>query len=189
MGHTHFHTHFTAITHCPGALPGSWGERTFYPHLPTKGFSVRRAVILSLAAIAGDAPALCGQGPITPSDAAGRWAVESMVGPRDSVVARHLFTITRDGKGSTMKFPGHEPIPVRVVASGGDSVVIEAGPYPSVVRPGQTVTLLRTIWHYKGDAMTGTFEVHYGSGTVLQGKTRGTRHKYGARTIVPAAQA
>jgi hypothetical protein len=35
------------------------------------------------------------------------------------------------------------------------------GPYPSMLRKGQTVTLLHSVGHYKGDMMTGWFEAHY----------------------------
>jgi hypothetical protein len=111
------------------------------------------------------------------SDVAGTWTVKTLVGPKDSVVITTVVTQTADGKGATMQLPNHEPIPVRVVATGGDSVVTEAGPYPSALRPGQTVTLLRSVGHYKGDAMWGTVEAHYASGDVFKGKTAGTRKK------------
>ena len=75
-----------------------------------------------------------------------------------------------------MKLANREPIPVRVVAVGGDSVVTEAGPYESVLRPGQKVTT-RTVGHYKGDTMTGTIEARYASGDVIRLKTAGTRRK------------
>jgi len=75
-----------------------------------------------------------------------------------------------------MKLANREPIPVRVVAVGGDSVVTEAGPFESVLRPGQMVTT-RTVGHYKGDTMTGTIEARYGSGDVIWLKTAGTRKK------------
>jgi hypothetical protein len=144
---------------------------------------MRRAVIVSTLALTSYALAAWAQGaPAAPggiklSDVAGTWATKSMVGPKDSVVTTTLVTATADGKGWTLHFRNHEPVPLRVVAIGGDSVVTEAGPFASVLRPGQTVTLLRVIGHYKGDAMTGTFESHYGSGDVLKGKTQATRKK------------
>jgi hypothetical protein len=121
--------------------------------------------------------AAAAQGGIKLSDVAGTWTVQSLVGPKDSVLITTTVIATADGKGNTMQFPNHEPIPVRVVAVGGDSVVTEAGPYPSALRPGQTVTLLRSIGHYKGDALTGTFEARYSSGDVVKGKAVGTRKK------------
>ena len=53
---------------------------------------------------------------------------------------------------------------------------MEAGPYESILRPGQMVTT-HTVGHYKGDAMTGTIEARYASGDVLRGKTTATRRK------------
>ncbi len=144
---------------------------------------MRRAVMLSTLALITSALAAWGQAaPAAPSgiklsDIAGNWATKTLVGPKDSVVLTGVFTATADGKGGTMQFPNHEPIPTRVVAVGGDSVITEAGPYPSALRAGQTVTLLRIIAHYKGDVMNATFEAHYASGEVLKGKLAGTRQK------------
>jgi hypothetical protein len=109
--------------------------------------------------------------------AAGTWNGKTMIGPKDSVAATFVLTIAADGKSATMKFPKHDPIPTRILAMGGDSVVTEAGPYPSVLRPGQTVTSLRTVAHYKGKKMTGTFEAQYANGDVVKGKIRAKRAK------------
>lgn len=109
--------------------------------------------------------------------AVGTWNGKSMIGPKDSVVTTYTITIAADGKSGTMVFPNHDPIPLRVVALGGDSVITEAGPYPSVLRPGQTVTLLRTVARVKGNDMTGMFQATYGNGDVVRGKTAATRGK------------
>lgn len=139
---------------------------------------MRRTLIILILALASSALAAAAQGGIKLSDVAGTWTTKSMVGPKDSVVTTSLVSASADEKGWRLHLRGgREPIPVRVVAIGGDSVVTEAGPFASVLRPGQTVTLLRTVAHYKGDAMTGTFEAHYGSGDVLKGKAAGTRKK------------
>ncbi len=108
---------------------------------------------------------------------AGTWNGKTMMGPKDSVVATYTLTITADGTSGTMKFPNRDPIAARIVAMGGDSIVTEVGPYPSVLRAGQTVNLLRTVGHYKGNKMTGTFEGHYANGDVVKGKTQATRGK------------
>jgi hypothetical protein len=129
------------------------------------------------AAPAAPAPAAApaAQG-IKSSDIAGTWTVKTLVGPKDSVVLTSVFTITADGK-ATMQHPKGDVVPVRLVTIGGDSVVAEAGPFPSALRPGQTVTLLHTVTHYKGDASTGTIEAKYSSGDVFKAKTVGTRKK------------
>ena len=110
------------------------------------------------------------------ADVAGRWEGRSMVGPKDSAIVTYTITATADGKGWTIAFPSHDPVPMRILTVGGDSIVAEAGPYASVVRPGQMVTT-RTVSHYAGDTATGTFEARYASGDVLRGKTAATRKK------------
>lgn len=136
---------------------------------------MRSVLIVSALALAGHASVAVAQA-IKLSDVAGTWVSKSMVGPKDSVIQGRL-TATADGKGWNLKYPGHDSIALRVVATGGDSIVTEAGPYPSILRPGVTVTLLRIVGHYKGNAMTGTFEAHYSSGDVIHGKTTATREK------------
>jgi hypothetical protein len=115
-------------------------------------------------------------GGIKLADLSGTWDAKTMVGPKDSVVLTYVVTSTADDKGWTLKLPNREPIPARVVAVGGDSVVTEAGPFQSVLRPGQMVTT-RTVGHYKGDTMTGTIEARYAAGDVVRLKTAATRRK------------
>ncbi len=127
---------------------------------------MRRVVLLSTMLVA------CATG-IRLGDVAGTWHTRWMTGPSDSVIVTSV--IMAHGRAWTMTFPGRDPIPVRVVAVGGDSIVTEAGPYPSTKRPGQTVILVRSVSHYTGNAMAGTFEASYSGGHVTQGKTAGTR--------------
>jgi hypothetical protein len=141
-----------------------------------RAFLLAASVTLIGQATAAGAQAPAQHGGIKLSELAGTWDVKSMVGPKDSVVVTSVVTSTADGKGWTLKLPNRDPIPVRVVAVGGDSVVTEAGPYESVLRPGQKVTT-RTVGHYKGDTMTGTIEAHYASGDVIRLKTAATRRK------------
>jgi len=109
--------------------------------------------------------------------AAGVWNNRFMIGPKDSVIGAVLITVSDDQKTWIMKFADRPPIPGRVIATGGDSVVTDAGPYPSTKRPGQSVTLLHSVSHFRGDHMTGTFEAHYSGGLVVEGKTAATRTK------------
>jgi hypothetical protein len=135
---------------------------------------MRRELCWSVAALMGCVTLAAAQ---QAPGVAGSWNAETMTGPKDSVVTGYVLTIAADGKSATMTFPKRDPIPVRILAMGGDSVVTEAGPYPSILRPGQTVTSLRSVAHYKGNAMWGTFEAHYANGDVLKGKTKATRGK------------
>ncbi len=132
---------------------------------------MRRHILSSIAALVGLVTIASAQKP----KVAGSWDATTMVGPKDSVVATYLMTVAADGESATIKFPNRDAIPARVVATGGDSVVTEAGPYPSVLRPGQTVTLLHSVSHIKGDALTGTFEARYDNGDVVKGKIKAKR--------------
>jgi hypothetical protein len=145
---------------------------------------MHRILLLSAAVLAGCVTAAGAQQPAAQKPApaprytvAGTWDGKTMTGPKDSVVATFELKATADTTGWTLKFPGRDPYAARVVAMGGDSVVTEVGPYPSVLRPGVTVTLLRTTGHYTGDTMTGTFEARYATGDVLKGKVAATRRK------------
>ncbi|HZI23181.1 MAG TPA: hypothetical protein VFD76_11705 [Gemmatimonadales bacterium] len=136
---------------------------------------MRHAVIVSVALATIATPAIAQQSGIKLSDVAGVWHEKTMVGAKDSVVLTIALKATASDKGWTMACPGHAPVPVRIVTVGGDSIVTEAGPYPSCLRPGATVTTLRTVSHFKGNSMWGTFDATYSSGPKLSGKISGQR--------------
>jgi hypothetical protein len=137
---------------------------------------MRTSFIVSVALIAGFAATAGAQGSIKLADVTGKWSLKASPA-NDTVVVTSVVNATANSKTWTLTYPNREPIPMRVVASGGDSIVTEVGPYPSMLRKGQTVTLLRSVGHYKGDTMTGWFEAHYSSGDVIKGKQEGTRSK------------
>jgi hypothetical protein len=138
---------------------------------------MRRAVLLSAALIAVCATPARAQD-VTLASVAGTWHTRVMVGPKDSIVLTNTTVASADKDKWITKNPGQaNPVALRVVAVGGDSIATEAGPYPSVLRPGQTVTMLRSVMHYKGNKATGWFEAHYSSGDVVKGKLEGTRSK------------
>src|SRR3989442_13654717 len=90
------------------------------------------------------------------------WETKTMAGPKDSVVATSVLEATADGKGWSLKVANSpNAIPVRVITTGGDSMVTEAGPFPSRLRPGQTGTTLRAAEHMKGNKLTGNVEAPY----------------------------
>jgi hypothetical protein len=109
---------------------------------------------------------------------AGTWVIESTVktaAGKDTVVNSSV-TASADTNGWVTHLAGRDPIPTRVVAMAGDSAVTEAGPFQSVVRPGQTVTTRETL-HFKDDAVWGTIEARYSNGEVVKGSVKGTRKK------------
>jgi hypothetical protein len=141
-----------------------------------------RRTILCTAAILGCITAAAAAQQATPhashgiklADVAGTWDSKTM-GPKDSVLATTVLAATADGKGWTMTFPTGDPVAVRVVSSAGDSVVTEAGPFASRVRQGQTVTLLHSVSHYKGNEMWGTSMAQYSTGDTLTFKVTAKR--------------
>jgi len=136
---------------------------------------MHRASIIALALATGLSTGAAAQ--MKMSDIAGVWDAKTMAGPKDSVVVTEVLTMTADGKGWTMMFPGRtEAVPVKVVAMGGDSVVTDAGPYPSALRAGQMVTVHMTA-HFKGDSMWGTALATYASGDKVTLKMAATRRK------------
>ena len=100
------------------------------------------------------------------------WRIQTVASSSDSVLVTSQLFMAPDGKSAMMKLPNLAPVPVRIVASGGDSMVTEAGPFQSVLRPGRTVTLLHMVTHFHDKDMTGTMEAHYDSGAVFQGRIR-----------------
>jgi hypothetical protein len=66
---------------------------------------------------------------------------------------------------------------VRILAVGGDSIVMESGPYESVLRKGVQVTT-RSVQRLVDGKVVGTTTAHYatsGADSVLQLRTEGTR--------------
>ncbi|HEX9730220.1 MAG TPA: hypothetical protein VGA37_17130 [Gemmatimonadales bacterium] len=143
-------------------------------------------ILLCVAAIAvGCAPAeeQPAQNPpaaaatVSLTDLAGAWTVTATAGSSDSVLITYELNATATAEGWTSTLPGGEPIPVRVVLVDGDSVVAEAGPFESALRPGVMVTT-RTVARLQGDMLTGTVVAHYGTDgadSVLTGRLHGMR--------------
>ncbi len=125
------------------------------------------------AADAAEAPA-----PASASlaDMAGTWHVSSKVEGSDKVV-KYDLVITDGRDGWSLKFPGRDPIPVRVVAVEGDSVVSEAGPFESVLRKGVQVRT-SVVTRLQDGKLIGTNTARYaatGPDTVAHLTFEGTR--------------
>jgi photosystem II stability/assembly factor-like uncharacterized protein len=139
---------------------------------------MRRTILCTAAVLGCITAAAEAQKATTPgiklADIAGTWYSKTL-GPKDSVLTTTVLTTTANGKGWTMAFPTGDPVALRVVSSAGDSVVTEAGPFASRVRQGQTVTLLHSVSHYKGNEMWGTSRAQYSTGDTLTFKVTATR--------------
>lgn len=115
--------------------------------------------------------------PRAPADFAGRWTVSAVREGSDISYVTYDVIATADTGGWTAVFPGRPAIPARVLALGADSVVVEIGPYQSVIRPGVTV-VARTVSHLVDGRLAGRFDAHYrtrGADSLVTGRLEGTR--------------
>jgi len=98
-------------------------------------------------------------------------------GEADGTVVESELTATADTSGWTVTFPNQKPIPVRVIAVAGDSIVTKAGPYESVLRKGVQVTS-RAVRRLQDGKLVGTSVSRYatsGPDSVARYRMEGTR--------------
>jgi hypothetical protein len=130
------------------------------------------------AATAAPPPAPPPPPPIKLSDVAGKWNMTGKNEAGDSTLVTYVFTATADTTGWSIKFKDRaKPVPVHVVAVEGDSIVIDAGPYPSVLRKGVNVRTHGPMRLQNGK-LVGTVTAHYSVKTadsVRRVLTEGTR--------------
>jgi hypothetical protein len=112
-----------------------------------------------------------------PASIAGRWNMGILALEGDSVVQTYVLTATDSTGGWSMTFANQPPVPMRVLEMSGDSVVVEAGPYVSVVRQGTQVRT-HSVMKLTGDTLHVMTEAHYDVNTAdsLQ-----MRHSKGTR--------
>jgi hypothetical protein len=111
------------------------------------------------------------------ADMAGTWKVRSTVEGSENTVVTYDMVVTPDSSGWSITFPKREPIPVRVVAVEGDSVVTEAGPFESALRKGVQVST-RVVSRLQDGKLVGTTVARYqvtGPDTVARLRFEGTR--------------
>lgn len=107
------------------------------------------------------APAPAAAVPINLADIAGKWNTRAVPasGP-DTTATTSVMTATGTTSGWTIMFPGHgAPIAERVTVS-GDSIMVDAGPYPSVRRKGQQVTT-HSVMRMQNGNLVGETVAHY----------------------------
>ena len=122
------------------------------------------------------APAPEASATISLADVAGKWKMRSTDSAGGTPVETEM-TATADSTGWTMTAPNRKPVPIRVIAVGGDSIVTEAGPFESFIRKGMQVTT-RNVNRLQGDKLVGTIEAHYVTkkgDSVAYRKSEGTR--------------
>jgi hypothetical protein len=126
----------------------------------------------------GEAPA-AEQAPasISLADVAGKWKVHNTVVGKEDQTLDYEMTATGDREGWSIKFPDRDPIPVRVVAVEGDSIISEAGPFESALRKGVQVRS-RVVSRLKDGKLVGHTTARYeveGADTVTNLIFEGTR--------------
>ena len=130
-------------------------------------------------ATVGEAPAM-EEAPaaLSLADMAGTWNVKSKVEGSDTELSYDIVA-TADKSGWTLNFPNRDPIPLRVVAVEGDSVVYQAGPFESALRKGVQVNT-DVVARLKDGKLVGTTTAHYdvkGADSVATLTFEGTRAK------------
>jgi hypothetical protein len=126
-------------------------------------------------AAAPEAPAA--PAPIALADIAGKWSVRSMSESGDSTLVTYELVAAGDTSGWSLNYPKRKPIPMRVVAVAGDSIVTEAGPFESVLRKGIKVST-NSVMRLQDGKLVGTTIAHYatsGADTVRNLRIEGTR--------------
>ena len=112
------------------------------------------------------------------SSMTGMWHGRSMQGEDTTKATRWTLDATSDTTKWTLTFANGTKVPVRLVSTGGDSIVSEMGPYKSASLKGQNVNA-RQVAHVRGDSMSGTFEMRPTSkpDSVIRGRFDATRMK------------
>jgi hypothetical protein len=112
------------------------------------------------------------------ADVAGKWAMTTTTEKGDSTLVKYELVATGDTTGWTFNFPKRKPVPAHV-AVGGDSIVLEAGPYESVLRKGVQVTT-HSVARLQDGKLVGTTVARYathGPDSLRNLRLEGTRAK------------
>lgn len=113
------------------------------------------------------------------SQVAGTWNVRTMGEDSDSTLNTYVLTATNTRDGWSMKFPNREPVQLRIVDVAGDSIITEAGPFESVLRPGLQVTT-RSVQRLQDGKLIGRTRAKYagprvGADTIRNLRQEGVR--------------
>src|SRR2546423_4785307 len=117
-------------------------------------------------------------GTVNLADVAGKWNMRAVPMSGDTTPTTYVLTATGTTNGWTITFPGRAAIPTKVAVD-GDSIMLSAGPYPSVRRKGVQVTTY-SIARLQSGRLNGTTTAHYkvkSADSVLVLTTSGDRAK------------
>lgn len=98
--------------------------------------------------------------PVNLADVAGKWNMRSVpTTGADTSATTYVLTATSNTSGWTITFPGRKAIPMKVTVD-GDSITLDAGPYPSVRRKGVQV-ITHSVNRLQGGSLAGSTTAHY----------------------------
>jgi hypothetical protein len=106
------------------------------------------------------APVAPAPAPISLADVAGKYAVTGKNEAGDTTLVTYELNATGDTTGWTITFPNGKPIPIRIMSVAGDSIVADAGPYPSVLRKGLQVTT-HNVYRYQNGKLVARTVARY----------------------------
>jgi hypothetical protein len=115
--------------------------------------------------------------PIALADVAGKWTMRVMPETGDSTILTYEMIAGKDSTGWKLHFPKRPPLPMRVTAVAGDSIVVEAGPYESALRKGVQVKT-NGVLRLKDGKLVGETTAHYKTtrpDSVVHLRAEGTR--------------
>ncbi|HVF40520.1 MAG TPA: hypothetical protein VM939_11530 [Gemmatimonadaceae bacterium] len=101
--------------------------------------------------------------PIDLKTVAGKYAVTGKNEAGDTTLVTYELDATGDTTGWMLTFPKRKPIPQRVIAVAGDSIVLEAGPYSSEIYKGVQVRT-HTVYRLQDGKLVGRTVARYQGG-------------------------
>lgn len=100
------------------------------------------------------------------ADVAGTWDGTVTAADNDTVLSVVELTATAEATGWTMRVANAKTptmqtvVPITSVVAEGDSMIVDAGPFPSVLRAGQQVAT-HTIYRLLDGKLVGTIQATY----------------------------
>jgi glucose/arabinose dehydrogenase len=110
------------------------------------------------------------------ADLAGTWSMQNVLEDSARTVVSYEIMATADPQGWMLHLPNRPPLPLTATV-GGDSLVTEAGPFESVLRPGVQVRT-RSVVRLVDGKLTGRFVARYegaGADSMAAGSVEGSR--------------
>jgi hypothetical protein len=97
---------------------------------------------------------------ISLADLTGNWNVRVMPETGDSVLTTYSLMAVDDSTWSMVFTERTDTIPIHIVGIEGDSIVSEAGPFPSALRADMTVST-RSVMRLQGGMLVGQTTARY----------------------------